>query len=133
VLEKLDANQHDVIIVNFANPDMVGHTGVLKAAIKAAETVDECVGKILSKTKELGGSAVLLADHGNFSRMWDFENDMPHTAHTVGEVPFIIYDDRYKGKQLRTGGKLADAVPTMLAMMGLDQPEEMTGENLIID
>ena len=131
VLTRLDSNKYDVVIINFANPDMVGHTGVLAAAVKAAETVDECVGKILTKVKRLGSSAVLLADHGNFSRMWDFKNDMPHTAHTVGKVPFIIYDDRYKGKKLRDGGKLADAVPTMLEVMGLDKPEEMTGESLL--
>ena len=132
VLGRLDSNKYDVVIINFANPDMVGHTGVLKAAVKAAQTVDECVGKILAKVKQLGGSAVLLADHGNFSRMWDFKNDMPHTAHTVGKVPFIIYDDRFKGRKLRDGGKLADAVPTLLEIMGLDKPEEMTGESLLV-
>lgn len=131
VLTRLDSQKYDVIIVNFANPDMVGHTGVLEAAVKAAVAVDECVGKILDKVRHLGGSAVVLADHGNFSRMWDFENDMPHTAHTVGKVPFIVFDDRYKGRKLRDGGRLADAIPTMLDMMGIEKPEEMTGLSLI--
>ena len=131
VLARLDSRQYDVVIMNFANPDMVGHTGVLEAAIKAATVVDECVGKILDKVKELGGSAVVLADHGNFSRMWDFENNMPHTAHTVGKVPFIVFDERYKGRKLRDGGRLADAIPTMLDMMGIEKPQEMTGQSLI--
>ena len=131
VLARLDSKEYDVVIMNFANPDMVGHTGVLEAAVKAAVAVDECVGKILDKVKELGGSAVVLADHGNFSRMWDVENDMPHTAHTVGKVPFIVFDERYKGKTLRDGGRLADAIPTMLDMMGIEKPADMTGETLI--
>jgi len=132
VLNRLDSQKYDVVIMNFANPDMVGHTGVLEAAITAAHTVDECVGKILDKVKQLGGSAVIMADHGNFSRMWDFKHDMPHTAHTVGKVPFIVFDERFKGRKLRSGGRLADAVPTMLELMGLDKPEEMTGQSLII-
>ena len=132
VLEKLDTNKYDVVIMNFANPDMVGHTGVIEAAVKAAETVDNCVGKILEKVKQMGGGAVILADHGNFEKMWDSENDMEHTAHTVGKVPFIVFDERFKDRKLKDGGKLADAIPTMLEIMGLDKPEEMTGESLIV-
>jgi 2,3-bisphosphoglycerate-independent phosphoglycerate mutase len=132
IMEKLEAGEHDVIITNFANPDMVGHTGVLEAAIIAAQTVDKCVGKILDKVKALGGAAVILADHGNFSRMWDFDNDMPHTAHTVGSVPFIVFDEQAKGRKMADGGKLADVVPTLLSIMGLEQPEDMTGENLLL-
>ena len=132
VLKKLDSNKYDVVIVNFANPDMVGHTGVLNAAVKAAHTVDECVGKILDKTKQLGGAAVILADHGNFSKMWDFKHDMPHTAHTIGKVPFIVFDEQFKDRKLADGGRLADAVPTLLEMMGLPKPDEMTGNSLII-
>jgi len=131
VLEKIDSNKFDVIIMNFANPDMVGHTGVLDAALKAAETVDSCVGKILDKVKELGGGAVILADHGNFERMWDNQNDMEHTAHTVGKVPMIVFDERFKGRKMKDGGKLADAIPTMLEIMGLEKPAEMTGESLL--
>jgi len=131
ILEKLDENVFDVIIMNLANPDMVGHTGVLKAAIKAGETVDECVGKILEKVKALGGGAVVLADHGNFSRMWDVENDMPHTAHTVGDVPLIVFDERFKDRKMKPGGRLADAIPTLLDIMGLEKPKEMTGQSLL--
>jgi 2,3-bisphosphoglycerate-independent phosphoglycerate mutase len=130
VLERLDSNKYDVIVVNFANPDMVGHTGILSAAIKAAETVDECVGKILDKVKALGGVALITADHGNFEKMWDTEKNKPHTAHTIGDVPLIVFDERYKGRKLLQGGRLADIGPTLLEMMGLPQPEEMTGQSL---
>ncbi|MCF7955836.1 MAG: 2,3-bisphosphoglycerate-independent phosphoglycerate mutase [Phycisphaerae bacterium] len=131
VLDKLETNKYDVMIMNFANPDMVGHTGVMEAAIKAGETVDKCVGKILDKVKEMGGGAVILADHGNFEKMWDSANNMQHTAHTVGKVPLIVFDERFKGRKMKEGGKLADAIPTMLEIMGLDKPKEMTGESLI--
>jgi 2,3-bisphosphoglycerate-independent phosphoglycerate mutase len=80
---------------------------------------------------ELGGSAVILADHGNFERMWDFENDMPYTAHTVGDVPFIVVDEAFKNRTMAEGGKLADVVPTMLEVMGLEKPDEMTGNSLL--
>ncbi len=131
-LQRLDSNKYDVVMVNFANPDMVGHTGILEAAIKAAEVVDECVGRVLDKVKSLGGVAIITADHGNFERMWDKEKNQPHTAHTVGDVPLIIFDDRYKDKKLREDGRLADVGPTLLEMMGLPQPEEMTGQSLIL-
>ena len=130
VLQRLDMNKYDVVVVNFANPDMVGHTGVLEAAIKAAEAVDECVGRVLDKVKNLGGRAIITADHGNFEKMWDSEKNQPHTAHTVSDVPFIVFDERYKNKKLRQGGRLADVGPTLLEMMGLPQPEEMTGKSL---
>ena len=131
VLQRLDSNKYDVIVVNFANPDMVGHTGILSAAIKAAEVVDECVGKILDKIKSLGGAAIIMADHGNFEKMIDGSPDSPHTAHTIGDVPLIVFDKRYKNKKLREGGRLADVGPTLLEMMGLPQPEEMTGQSLL--
>ncbi|HUT30575.1 MAG TPA: 2,3-bisphosphoglycerate-independent phosphoglycerate mutase [Sedimentisphaerales bacterium] len=131
VLQRLDSNKYDVMVVNFANPDMVGHTGVLSAAIKAAETVDRCVGRILDKVKSMGGSAIITADHGNFEKMWDFGQNQPHTAHTVGDVPLIVFDERYKGKTLRQDGRLADVAPTLLEMMQLPQPEEMTGRSLL--
>ena len=130
-LERLDSNKYDVAVVNFANPDMVGHTGVIAAAIKAAETVDECVGKILNKVKSLGGAAIVTADHGNFEKMWDEEKNQAHTAHTIGDVPLVVYDERYKNRKLRQGGRLADIGPTLLEMMGLPKPEEMTGQSLI--
>jgi len=132
VLRRLDRGAYDVVIMNYANPDMVGHTGVLEAAIKAAETVDACVGRVLEKVGQMGGSALILADHGNFERMWDFENDMPHTAHTVGDVPMIAVGERFKERRLAEGGRLADVAPTFLAMMGLEQPAEMTGRSLLV-
>ncbi len=131
VLERLDSGQYDAMVVNFANPDMVGHTGILDAAVKAAEVVDECVGRILDKIEALGGSALITADHGNFEKMIDGSPDCPHTAHTVGDVPLILFDKRYQGKALRAGGTLADIAPTLLDMMGLDQPQEMTGQSLL--
>ncbi|MHC4645277.1 MAG: 2,3-bisphosphoglycerate-independent phosphoglycerate mutase [Planctomycetota bacterium] len=131
VLQRLDSNKYDIVVVNFANPDMVGHTGVLSAAVKAAEAVDECVGRILDKVGSMGGRAMITADHGNFEKMWDTEKNQPHTAHTVGDVPLIIVDDRYKGANLREGGRLADVGPTLLDMMELPQPEEMTGKSLL--
>ena len=131
VLERLDSNKYDAVVINFANPDMVGHTGVLSAAIKAAEAVDLCVGKILDKVKSMGGAAIITADHGNFEKMIDGSPDKPHTSHTIGDVPLIVFDERYKGRKLRQGGRLADVGPTLLEMMGLEQPEEMTGQSLI--
>ena len=132
ILQQLDTNQYDVVICNFANPDMVGHTGVLEAAIVACKTVDACVGKVVNKVKELGGSCVILADHGNFERMWDVENNMPHTAHTVGDVPLIIVDEEFKNRKMAEDGKLADVIPTMLEVMGLEKPKEMTGKSLLL-
>jgi 2,3-bisphosphoglycerate-independent phosphoglycerate mutase len=131
VLERLESDKYDAMVINFANPDMVGHTGDLTAAIKAAETVDECVGKILDKVKSLGGAAVVTADHGNFEKMIDGSPESPHTAHTIGDVPLIIFDDRFKGQKLREGGTLADIAPTLLDVMGLPQPKEMTGRSLL--
>lgn len=131
VLERLDSGKYDVMVINFANPDMVGHTGILEAAIKAAETVDGCVGRILEKVKELGGAAIVTADHGNFEKMIDGSPDKPHTAHTIGDVPMIVFDERYKTRKLRQEGKLADIGPTLLEMMGVAQPEEMTGKSLL--
>ncbi|WP_146664084.1 2,3-bisphosphoglycerate-independent phosphoglycerate mutase [Anaerohalosphaera lusitana] len=131
ILARLDSGKYDVVIMNYANPDMVGHTGVQEAAVKAAEVIDECVGKLLDKIKELGGSAIIMADHGNFECMYDTKNNMEHTAHTVGDVPCIVFDDRFKGRDMRKGGRLADVMPTLIDMMGLDKPEEMTGESLL--
>jgi 2,3-bisphosphoglycerate-independent phosphoglycerate mutase len=130
ICSRLDSNKYDVVICNFANPDMVGHTGVLEAAIAACKAVDACVGRIVDKTLALGGSALILADHGNFERMWDKENNMPHTAHTVGDVPMIVVDEEFKNRRM-VNGRLADVVPTMLEVMGLPVPAEMTGKSLL--
>jgi len=131
LLERLDSDKYDVIVTNFANPDMVGHTGILEAAIKAAEAVDECVGKVLDKVKSMGGAAIVTADHGNFEKMSE-SNDKPHTAHTVGDVPLIVFGELFKKCKLREDGKLADVGPTLLEMMGLPKADEMMGKSLII-
>jgi len=131
VLERLDSNKYDVMVVNFANPDMVGHTGIMDAAIKAAETVDNCLGKILAKVKELGGSAIVTADHGNLEKMYDPTTGGSFTAHTNGPVPLIVFDETYRNTKLRDDGRLADVIPTALHLMGLAKPAEMTGSSLI--
>ena len=131
ICEKLDSGKFDVVICNFANPDMVGHTGVLEATVTACKVVDACVGRVLDKVRQLGGSAVVLADHGNFEKVWDVANNMPHTAHTVGDVPLIVFDEGFKGRRM-TNGRLADVVPTMLEIMGLEKPKEMTGKSLLL-
>lgn len=133
VLDRLNAEPAvPLIIMNFANGDMVGHTGKLDAAIKAIEAVDECVGLIVNATLEKGGSLIITADHGNAEQMWDPEHDSPHTAHTNYDVPLIIVGEPYRGFDLRSDGRLADIAPTILSMMGLDQPEEMTGRPLLV-
>lgn len=119
------------IVVNFANADMVGHTGSLEAAIHAVETVDACVGAIVDKTLARGGSLIVTADHGNAEQMWDPETGSPHTAHTTYDVPLIVVGKAFKDRKLRSGGRLADIVPTALDMMGLHKPEAMTGQSLL--
>jgi 2,3-bisphosphoglycerate-independent phosphoglycerate mutase len=131
VVKRINSSVYDLIVVNFANPDMVGHTGVLSAAIEAVEVVDECVGKILDATQKQGGVALVLADHGNCEQMIDPATGGPHTAHTTYDVELIVVDDRFKGKKLIGGGRLADVAPTALYMMGLEKPKEMTGRSLI--
>lgn len=131
VIEKLNSKKYDVVIMNFANPDMVGHTGILSAAVKAVETVDQCVGKILDKIKELGGSAMILADHGNSEKMATDSLDNPFTSHTTGDVPLIIFDEDLKGTKLKSNGKLADVAPTFLDMMGIEKPQDMSGVSLL--
>jgi 2,3-bisphosphoglycerate-independent phosphoglycerate mutase len=133
VLNRINSNNYDLIVVNFANGDMVGHTGVLSAAVKAVEIVDECVGKILDATEKQGGAAIVLADHGNAEQMIDPATGGPHTAHTTYDVEIIVVDDRFKGKKLHTEGRLADVAPTALRLMGLTKPAEMTGRSLIIE
>ncbi|MCI9103612.1 MAG: 2,3-bisphosphoglycerate-independent phosphoglycerate mutase [Lachnospiraceae bacterium] len=135
VCEKLvgaiKSGKYDVIIINFANPDMVGHTGVEEAAIKAIETVDECVGKAVDALKEVGGVMFICADHGNAEQLVDYATGEPWTAHTTNPVPFILVnaDPAYK---LREGGCLADIIPTLIELMGMEQPKEMTGKSLLV-
>ena len=132
LVEAIKADKYDVIVINFANPDMVGHTGVEAAAIKAVETVDECVGKAVEALKEVDGQMFICADHGNAEQLIDYETGEPWTAHTTNPVPFILVnaDPKYT---LREGGCLADIVPTMIQLMGMEQPAEMTGKSLLIE
>ncbi len=131
LVEAIKADKYDVIIVNFANPDMVGHTGIVDAAVKAIEVVDGCVGKAVEALKEVGGSMFICADHGNAEQLIDYDTQDPFTAHTTNPVPFILvnYDEEYT---LREGGCLADIAPTLIEMMGLEQPVEMTGKSLLV-
>jgi 2,3-bisphosphoglycerate-independent phosphoglycerate mutase len=130
ILKRLESHDDDFILVNFANPDMVGHTGVLAAAIKAVETVDECVGRLVAAIVAKGGVACVTADHGNCDRMIDPFTGTPHTFHTTQPVAFfVIGHDGYLN--LTPRGKLADVAPTVLALMGLPQPIEMTGRSLL--
>lgn len=124
------ADDADVYIVNFANGDMVGHTGVFYAAVKAVETVDACLGQVLSAIREKGGVALVTADHGNAEVMVDSDGHTPFTAHTTDDVPFIAVADSVKG--LAEGGKLADVAPTLLDLIGVEQPQEWTGRSLLI-
>jgi len=128
VIEELDTRTYDTVVLNFANGDMVGHTGVIPAAVKAVETVDECVGRVVDKVLELDGVAVITSDHGNCEKMMD-EEGHPFTAHTTNLVPLIITK---KGLKLRSDGNLGDIAATMLELMGLAQPIEMTGKTLIV-
>ena len=130
VLEAIKSDKYDSIILNYANTDMVGHTGSLEAAIKAVEAVDECVGKVVSLVEEKQGNLIITADHGNAEQMIDYKTGEPHTAHTTNPVPIILVTPDTKLK-LKSGGKLADLAPTMLDLMHLDKPEEMTGESLL--
>ena len=131
-LRRLEADDcEDVIGVNFANGDMVGHTGKLDAAIKAVETVDDCVGRIVDATLAKQGKLIVTADHGNAEQMFNPETESPHTAHTLYTVPLIVVGDNFKSASLREGGRLADIFPTMLDMMGVDKPADMTGESLL--
>ncbi len=131
LVEAIKSCEYDVIIINFANPDMVGHTGVQEAAVKAVEAVDECVGKAVDALLSVDGTMFICADHGNAEQLVDYETGEPFTAHTTNEVPFILvnYDPAYT---LREGGCLADIVPTLIDTMGMEQPAEMTGKSLLI-
>ncbi|NIA03266.1 MAG: 2,3-bisphosphoglycerate-independent phosphoglycerate mutase [Nitrospirae bacterium] len=129
LLEKINSNDYDVIIVNYANLDMVGHTGIFEAAVKAVETVDECLGKVLDAIISIGGAALVTADHGNVEQMIYYENNSPHTAHTTNPVPFILVSEMDNITVRK--GIFADVAPTILEMLDLEVPPEMTGVSLI--
>ena len=134
----IDAGKYNLVVVNFANPDMVGHTGDLDAAILACEAVDRCLGDLVASVKARGGALIVTADHGNCEKMWEEATNEPHTAHTLNKVPVILADYRGEaggakdGHKLRSG-RLADLAPTVLQLLGIEQPVEMTGETLIVD
>jgi|AGTN01.2.fsa_nt_gi 2,3-bisphosphoglycerate-independent phosphoglycerate mutase len=129
-VKHIESGEYDVMILNFANPDMVGHTGVLEAAVEAVTTVDACVARVVGAIQRMGGEVMITADHGNSEKMLDGEGK-PFTAHTTDDVPFILVSERFKNASLRDNGKLADIAPTMLALIGLPKPAEMTGKSLI--
>lgn len=131
LVEAIKSDKYDVIVINFANPDMVGHTGVIPAAVKAVERVDELVGEAVKAVEETDGVMFICADHGNAEKMLDYETGKPHTAHTTNPVPFILVNAG-EGVSLREGGCLADIAPTLIDIMGLEQPKEMTGKSLIV-
>ena len=131
LVEAIKSDKYDVIVINFANPDMVGHTGVIPAAVKAVERVDSLVGDAVQAVKDVDGVLFICADHGNAEKMIDYETGAPHTAHTTNPVPFILVNADPSWK-LREGGCLADIAPTLIEVMGMEQPKEMTGKSLII-
>ena len=130
VVEAIKSEKYDCIILNYANPDMVGHTGSLEAAIKAIEAADKCVGKVVDAINKVNGNLIITADHGNAEQMIDYSTGEPHTAHTTNLVPIILITDNNKQK-LKGDGKLADLAPTILDLMNIEKPKEMTGESLL--
>jgi 2,3-bisphosphoglycerate-independent phosphoglycerate mutase len=129
LVNDVEGRKHQVVICNFANADMVGHTGKLEAAVAAVETIDHCLARIVRAVRDAGGTLIVTADHGNAEEMWNTELNEPHTAHTSNPVPVIVVDD-VKGMQLREGGSLRDIAPTMLGILGIAKPDEMTGQDL---
>ncbi len=128
--ELIRSGKYDVMVLNFANCDMVGHTGVFEAAVKAVKTVDACVGRLVKTIQEMGGNVLITADHGNADKMVG-EDRQPFTAHTTNPVPLIMVNEELKYCKLLEG-RLCDIAPTLLAMMGVEQPSEMTGHSLIV-
>ena len=131
VVQEIGKRNYDVIILNIANPDMVGHTGVMEAAVKAVHATDAAVDEILTAVEKVDGIALITADHGNCELMYDEKTGQPHTAHTTNPVPLILFDPRKRFGTLRGGGALENVAPTILAILGIDQPKEMTAESLI--
>ncbi len=128
LIERINERLYGFILVNYANPDMVGHTGILAAAVKAVETIDECLGRVLEAAREEGMTVIITADHGNIEMLFDPDTRQPHTAHTTDPVPCIVTK---KGIALREHGILADVAPTVLDLLGIPIPVEMTGKSLL--
>jgi 2,3-bisphosphoglycerate-independent phosphoglycerate mutase len=130
-LEAIRSKAYDLIILNFANGDMVGHTGVEPAAIRAVEEVDRDVGKIVEAIREVHGEVLITADHGNCEQMWDYATNAPHTSHTTNDVPCILVSERFQNASLRRG-RLADVAPTLAFLLGINKTPQMTGLNLLV-
>ncbi len=130
VVKRIGSGDYALIVLNFANPDMVGHTGILDAAIQAMETIDACVGRVVDAVLAAGGRLLITADHGNCEQMTDGKGGA-HTAHTSNPVPLLLIDPQRRTAKLRSGGRLADIAPTLLALLGLPQPQEMSGTSLL--
>jgi 2,3-bisphosphoglycerate-independent phosphoglycerate mutase len=130
LVEGIGAGETDVFVVNFANPDMVGHTGNLTKTIEAVQHVDACLGRITRALAAARGRCLITADHGNCEQMVDHTTGQPHTAHTTNPVPFLLVDDASLGARLRPEGALEDVAPTLLGLLGIEQPAEMTGRDL---
>ena len=130
VLKKLADGDTEVFIINYANADMVGHSGVFDAVLQAVKTIDGCLRQIVPKVVELGGTVAITADHGNAEQLWDPESDQPHTAHTLNQVPFVLCGRDFQGQDLRASGILADVAPTLLSILGLSPSSLMDGASL---
>jgi 2,3-bisphosphoglycerate-independent phosphoglycerate mutase len=131
VVAAIESETYDLIVLNYANPDMVGHTGVLEAAIESVEATDKGLGEILKSIEHVGGVLLVIADHGNCEQMLDYVTGEPHTAHTTNPVPCILVGRNKSSTRLRAGGRLADVSPTLLELLGVPQPASMTGQSLI--
>ncbi len=133
--EAILSGKYDLVVVNFANPDMVGHTGCIPAVVRACEATDLGVGVLVEAVQQMKGKAVILADHGNAEQLWDTSISSPHTAHTLNLVECFVVGEGFSkaGTKMKSGGRLADVAPTVLALMGLPKPPEMTGDNLVLN
>ena len=118
-------------MLNYANPDMVGHTGILEAGMKAVEAVDRCLGRVIEAARKKGWTVLITADHGNCEQMTDYETGRPHTYHTTNPVPFVVVNDEFVGAKLRSGEAFRAIAPTFLGVMGLEKPAEMEGRSLL--
>ena len=130
LVEAIESGKYDVLVVNYANGDMVGHTGIFDAAVQAVEALDVCVGRVAAAVRAAGGDMLITADHGNCEQMQDYDSGQVHTQHTTEHVPLIYVGE--KKVQVRSGGKLSDVAPTILALMDIEAPTEMTGESLLV-
>jgi 2,3-bisphosphoglycerate-independent phosphoglycerate mutase len=133
VVTAVSAKKYAFILVNFANPDMVGHTGVLDAAVRAVEAVDDALGRVADAVRAAGGALIITADHGNCELMRDPATGEPHTAHTTNRVPLVFVDDADREARLLDGGRICDVAPTMLEWLGLPRPAAMTGHSLFVE